>query len=103
MADDSEGDGEVVAEATADEDADEEPTREIQLIEDESGFWTLVDSERGAIGDAPTKAAGLHLMEQVLEDMDGVTIPDVEPEEPSERPDRDPKLPPEPSMPDDEE
>ena len=37
MADDSEGDGEVVAEATADEDADEEPTREIQLIEDESG------------------------------------------------------------------
>jgi hypothetical protein len=43
-------------------------------------------------------------MEQYLEDMDGVSIPDVEPEEPSdERPDRDPKLPPEPSMPDDDE
>ncbi|WP_049979652.1 hypothetical protein [Halolamina rubra] len=98
MADDSEGDGEIVAEATAAE--DEEQPREIHLVEEENGYWTLVDTERGAIGDAPSKAAGLHLMEQVLEEMDGVEIPDVEPEEPSERPDRDPKLPPEPSMPD---
>ncbi len=103
MANDSEGDaaeGDVFAEA----DNDGESEREVQLVEDEGGFWTLVDSERGAVGDAPTKAAGLALMEQYLEDMDGVSIPDVEPEEPSdERPDRDPKLPPEPSMPDDDE
>ncbi|MFW5935427.1 MAG: hypothetical protein ACOCSD_04470 [Halolamina sp.] len=79
---------------------DEEPSREIQLVEDQAGFWTLVDSERGAVGDAPSKAAGLALMEQYLEDM-GVEIPDVEPAVPSEPPNRDPKLPPEPSMPDD--
>jgi hypothetical protein len=102
MANDSEGDateGDVFAEA----EADGESEREVQLVEDEGGFWTLVDSDRGAVGDAPTKAAGLTLMEQYLEDMEGVSIPDVEPEEPSERPDRDPKLPPEPSMPDDDE
>jgi len=78
-----------------DPDADEEMTREVQLVEDESGFWTVVDSEHGAVGDAPTKAAGLALMEEYLEDM-GVDIPDVDPEAPSEKLDRDPKLPPRP-------
>lgn len=72
-------DGDVVAEAAAENDSE----REIQLVEDDSGFWTLVDSERGAVGDAPTKAAGLTLMETYLEDID-VDIPDVEPAEPSE-------------------
>lgn len=95
MANDSEVDEENVAvEETVDS---EESPHEIQLVEDEGGFWTLVDSERGAVGDAPTKAAGLALMEQYLEDMD-VEIPDVEPEEPSERPERDPKLPSQPDV-----
>ena len=111
MADDSEDaaaeDSNVVAEASADSAAAEEESeseREVQLIEDESGFWTLVDSKRdGAVGDAPTKAAGFALMEQYLEELDDVSIPDVEPKEPVEHPDRDPKLPPQPSMPEDGE
>lgn len=78
-------------------DADaEESNREIQLIENEGGWWTVVDSERGAVGDAPTKAAGLTLMEQVIDDIDDSIIPDVEPEEPMED-DRPEKFPPHPS------
>lgn len=84
----------VVAE-TEDDGSD----REVKLVESEGGWWTVVDSERGAIGDAPTKAGGFALLEQVLEEMD-VEIPDVEPAEPSERQERDPKLPGEPSTPD---
>ncbi len=72
--------------------ADDESDRELKLVESEGGWWTVVDSERGAIGDAPTKAGAFALLEQILEEMD-VDIPDVEPAEPSERPDRDPKLP----------
>lgn len=84
-------DGDVVAEA----DPEEDPEREIQLIEDDSGFWTLVDSEHGPVGDAPTKAAGLTLMEGYLEDID-VEIPDVEPAEPEED-DRPEQFPPDPA------
>lgn len=84
-------DGDVVAET----EPESESNREIQLVEDDAGFWTLVDSEEGAVGDAPTKAAGLRLMEEYLEDID-VDIPDVEPEEPVED-DRPDQFPPDPS------
>lgn len=85
-------DGDVVAEA----EAENESEREIQLVEDDAGFWTLVDSEQGAVGDAPTKAAGLRLMEEYLDDIDDSIIPDVEPEEPVED-DRPDQFPPHPS------
>lgn len=84
----------------AEDDADDDSTREIQLVENEGDWWTVVDSERGAVGDAPTKAAGLALMEEVIEEIDDVSIPDVEPEEPSEEPERE-SFPPKPSELDD--
>lgn len=102
MTNDSEDDeGNVFFEETVDPD-DEEVPHEIQLVQDDGGFWTLVDSERGAVGDAPTKAAGLALMERYLEDLD-VDVPDVEPEIPSEPPERDPKLQPDSSAADDDQ
>jgi hypothetical protein len=93
----TEPDGDVAAEA----ETENESEREIQLVEDDSGFWTLVDSAHGAVGDAPTKAAGLTLMETYLEDID-VDIPDVIPEEPPED-DRPEQFPPAPSDLDDSE
>lgn len=82
------------------DDGDDDSTREIQLVENEGGWWTVVDSDRGAVGDAPTKAEGLALMEEIIEDIDDASIPDVEPAEPSEEPERE-SFPPQPSSADD--